>query len=107
MLPIVKKVAMEYKENLQSLYPNELVELILFGSYARNDHHQESDMDFAVVLRDPETRTAAEIAKTSVIDSRLSLKYGNMVTSFPTSMYKKQNAMQGIYQEIREEGIVI
>ena len=107
MLPIVKKVAMEYKKNLQSVYRNELVELILFGSYARNDHHQESDMDFAVVLRDPGTRTAAEIAKTSVIDSRLSLKYGIMVTSFPTSFYKKQNSMQGIYQEIRKEGIVI
>lgn len=42
-----------------------------------------------------------------VIDSRLSLKYGIMVTSLPTSIYKKQNSMQGIYQEIRKEGIVI
>lgn len=107
MLPIVHQIANEYKANLQDLYGNELVELILFGSYARGDNHKESDLDFAVVLRNPDTRPTAEIAKTSAISSRLSLKYGLMLSSLPTSLYKKQTSMQGIYQEIRKDGIVI
>jgi len=107
MLPIVQKVAKEYKESLQRLYGDELVELILFGSYARGNFNEESDLDFAIVLRSPETRAAAEIPKISFVGSRLSLKYGIMLSSLPTSLHKKQTSMQGIYQEIRKEGIVI
>jgi uncharacterized protein len=107
MLPIVHQIANEYKASLQNLYGNELVELILFGSYARGDNHPESDLDFAIVFRNPTARPAAEIAKTSSISSRLSLKYGLMLSSLPTSLHKKQTSMQGIYQEIRREGIII
>jgi len=107
MLPIVKQVAYEYKTNLQQLYGNELVELILFGSYARGDFHDESDLDFAVVLRDANTRPSKEIARISAIGSKLSLKYGIMISSLPVSVDKKEHSMQGVYQEIRREGIAI
>lgn len=107
MKPIVHQVANEYKASLQGLYGSELAEVILFGSYARGDNREESDMDFAVVLRDPQTRPGAEIAKTSAIGSRLSIKYGIMISSLPTTLLKVRNSMQGIYQEIRKDGIVI
>jgi predicted nucleotidyltransferase len=107
MSPIIHQIAIEYKAQLQQLYGNELAELILFGSYARGDYHEESDLDFAVILRDPNTRTSAEIARTAVISSRLSLKYGLMLSSLPVSLHKKQTSLQGIYQEIRKEGITI
>jgi uncharacterized protein len=107
MLPLIHKIAQEYKADLQNLYGNQLAEVILFGSFARGDNRDESDLDFAVVLRNPDTRAGAEIAKTSVIGSRLSLKYGIMISSLPTSLHKKQTSMQGVYQEIRKEGIVI
>ncbi len=107
MLPIIHQAANAYKTNLQKLYGDELVALILFGSYARGDAREESDLDFAVVLRTPNTRAAAEIARTSVIGSRLSVKYGLMLSTLPTSLQKKETSMQGIYQEIRKEGIII
>jgi predicted nucleotidyltransferase len=107
MLPIINQVANEYKSSLQNLYGNELVELVLFGSYARGDYHEESDVDFAVVHKSPDIRSSAEIPKTAAISSRLSLKYGLMVSSLHTSFQKKQTSMQGVYQDIRKEGIVI
>lgn len=107
MLPLIRQVATEFKTNLQSLYGNELVEVILFGSYARGENYDESDLDFAVVLRDPDIRPTGEIARTSAIGSRLSLKYGISISSLPTTLHKKQTSMQGIYQEIRKEGIII
>lgn len=107
MLPLIYQVANEYKANLQQLYGSELAEVILFGSYARGDYSEESDVDFAVILRNPNTRTAEEIIKTSVIGSRLSLKYGIMLSSLPVSLHKKETSMQGIYQDIRKEGIII
>lgn len=107
MLPIVQQIAKEYKASLRELYGDELVELVLFGSHARGDYHEESDVDFAVVLRDDHVRTAADMTKTSVIDSRLSLKYGLILSSLHTSFNKKQTSMQGVYQDIRKEGIKI
>jgi len=107
MSPIIRQVADEYKANLRNLYGDELVEVILFGSFARGDNWDESDLDFAVILRNPQTRPSAEIIKTSSIASRLSLKYGLMISTLPTSLEKKQNSMQGLYQEIRKDGIVI
>lgn len=107
MIPIVHQIANEYKTNLRNLYGNELVELILFGSYARGDFHKESDVDFAVVLRKPSVRPAEEILRTSQISVQLELKYGIMLSTLPVSMEKKQTSMQGVYQDIRKEGIVI
>lgn len=107
MHPIVQQIAEEYKKALQGLYGNDLAELVLFGSYARGDQHSESDVDFAIVFRDSHIRTADDRKKTAVLDSRLSLKYGLMLSSLITSSHKKQTSMQGVYQEIRKEGISI
>ena len=58
MIPIIKQVANEYKAQLLKLYGNELVELILLGSYTRGDNHEESDVDFALVLHSSNIHTA-------------------------------------------------
>jgi|SRR6267142_6561927 len=107
MQSLIRQVANEYKASLESLYGTELVEVILFGSYARGDNHPESDIDFAIVLRNPDIRPTGEIARTSAIGSRLSIKYGIPISSLPTTLHKKETSMQGIYQEIRKYGIAI
>jgi predicted nucleotidyltransferase len=107
MHPVVNQIAKEYKAVLHELYGNELAELVLFGSYARGDQHEESDVDFAIVLNNPDTRTAGELVKTSPIASRLSLKYGLMISSLPVSLHKKQTSGQGVFRDIRKEGISI
>jgi predicted nucleotidyltransferase len=107
LLPIIHQIANEYKSSLQNLYGNDFVELILFGSYARGDFHKESDIDFAIVLRKPTVQPAEEILKTSPIGVQLELKYGIMLSSLPVSIDKKRTSMQGVYQDIRKEGIVI
>lgn len=107
MFPIVQQIAQEYKKALQGLYGNDLAELVLFGSYARGDQHEESDIDFAVVLNDTHFRTSNDRQKTSKIGSRLSLKYGLMISSLVINLHKKQTSMQGVYKDIRKEGIVV
>jgi predicted nucleotidyltransferase len=107
MIPVVRQIADEYKANLQNLYGNDFVELILFGSYARGDFHKESDIDFAIVLRKPAVRPAEEILKTTSIGVQLELKYGMMLSTLPVSIEKMQTSMQGVYQDIRKDGIVI
>jgi len=107
MLPIVHQIAKEFKLGLQNHYGDNLVELILFGSRARGDYHDESDIDFAIILRDSYLRSPEDRIKAAVIESDLLLKYGLVVSSSVASFEKKRSSMQGVYQDIRKEGIVI
>jgi uncharacterized protein len=107
MLPIVKQIAAEFKAELEKLYGDELAALILFGSHARGDYHEESDIDFAVVLKDPETRGAPNIFKISPISSSIGDKYLLMISTFPISEDRLKNSTFGIFQEIRKDGINI
>ena len=101
----IAQIAHEYKANLQQIYGNELAELVLFGSYARGDYREESDVDFAIVLHNPNTRASAELIKTSPCASCLSVKYGVAISSLSVALHKKQTSMLGIYREIRKDGI--
>ena len=83
------------------------MELILFGSHARGDFNSESTVDFAVVLSSTNMHPAIEILKTAPLALQLELKYGWMLSTLPASPGKKKAAMQGVYQDIRKEGINI
>ncbi len=107
MLPIVQQIATEFKAELQKLYGDELAELILFGSHARGDFHDESDIDFAVVLKNPATTSTSEIMKVSDLGNNLSLKYGQFVSYIGMPEFKLRQSDLGIYQEIRKDGISI
>lgn len=107
MHPVVQQIAQEYKKALLDIYGNDFAELVLFGSYARGDHHNESDVDFAIVFQDNHNTSLDDNLKISKFASRLSLKYGLMLSSLTTNLHKKKTSMQGVYQEIRKEGISI
>ena len=46
----IKTVSKEFKDEMKSLYGDMLYKVILFGSFARNDFRDDSDVDFLVVL---------------------------------------------------------
>jgi uncharacterized protein len=107
MLPIVQKIATEFKTELQKIYGDELVALVLFGSHARGDSNDESDIDFALVLKNPATSSTSEIMKISDLGNHLSLKYGHFVSYIGMPEIKFRQSNLGIYQEIRKDGISI
>jgi predicted nucleotidyltransferase len=51
----VLRIAGEVARDLRKLYGDRLVDVILFGSWARGDAHPESDIDLMVVLADMES----------------------------------------------------
>lgn len=107
MSPIVQQIAAEFKAELQKLYGEELSALVLFGSHARGDFKEESDIDFAVVLKNPNTRGSAEIFKISSVSSELGLKYSELISVFPISKKRFKSSNLPVFQEIRKEGIQI
>ena len=107
MQAVVKQISDEFKTELQKLYGDELAALILFGSHARDDFHADSDIDFAVVLKNPATTSTSEIFKIADISQNISLKYGQFVSYIGMPEQKFKNSTFGLYQEIRKDGITI
>ncbi|WP_266369108.1 nucleotidyltransferase domain-containing protein [Tellurirhabdus rosea] len=49
-------------------YGDRLAKIVLFGSYARGDFDEESDIDYLIVLKDSEVSTPREIHQLSPPD---------------------------------------
>jgi predicted nucleotidyltransferase len=71
----LKRMLGELKRGLQNLYGQQLIALLLFGSYARGEQDAESDLDVLIIL-DDFSLYSNEIKRTSELISKLSLKFG-------------------------------
>ncbi|MGI8552067.1 MAG: nucleotidyltransferase domain-containing protein [Dehalococcoidia bacterium] len=69
----------ELRPALEALYHERLKGVYLYGSYARGEEDEESDVDVLVVL-DRVDRYGSEIERTSYQVAELSLKYGVSVS---------------------------
>lgn len=107
MIAIVRQIAEEFKAELHQVYGEEFTSLILFGSHARGDFKVDSDIDFAVVLKNPSTTSTSEIFRISDISQDISSKYNQFVSYISIPEQKLNNSSLGLYQEIRKDGIII
>jgi len=57
----VLEAAAEYGQRLRSRFGEEVAAIRLFGSYARGEAHEESDVDIAVVLDSVDWATRREV----------------------------------------------
>ncbi len=102
--PKIEPIVREFKQALQTLYGDRLHDLILFGSYARGDYDDESDIDLMVVLNDETVDTYAEIRRISGIETDILLKHGLPISPLPVSHQRYQTSFMPVYQEARREG---
>jgi predicted nucleotidyltransferase len=87
MPPDIQKLLRELKEGLIRLYGKRLKGVYLYGSYARGDFQDGSDLDVLVVLDDFE-RAPLELQFTDDLMGDLSLEY--LITISPMFMREKE-----------------
>ena len=60
-LTAIKPLLNELKRDLQELYGDRLVKLILFGSHARGEANLDSDIDLLAVLKSPVSQVIIKV----------------------------------------------
>ncbi|MDZ7290877.1 MAG: nucleotidyltransferase domain-containing protein [candidate division KSB1 bacterium] len=96
----------ELKSDLQKLYGDRLVAVVLYGSYARGKAGSQSDVDIAMVLKDYD-RDFIEIDRTSEIVARLSLAYDTTIALIPLRERDWREKHSPFLQNVRCEGVEI
>lgn len=105
--PAIEPIVREFKAALQDLYGDRLGDVVLYGSYARGDYDDESDIDLMILLNDEDVNTYAEIRKIIDIEVQLLLRYGLAISPLPVSYRKYKTSVGGVYREARKEGLLL
>lgn len=100
----IDQLLREFKEGLERTYGSCLRGAYLYGSYARGEADEESDVDILIVLKDF-SRYGEEVERTGQLGSDLSLKHG---VSISQVFMREQDWLHGdtpFLANVREEAI--
>ncbi|MCF2501150.1 MULTISPECIES: nucleotidyltransferase domain-containing protein [Dyadobacter] len=101
----ISALSQEFVSKVSQLYGKRLNKVILFGSYARGEQHEESDVDYMVVLNDEEIRSYNEINMLAPISSDLGMKYGFWISAIPYTNNKLFFGETPLGKNVIREGI--
>jgi len=106
MRPEIKPILEELKREFEAIYGDRLVKMILFGSQARGDADDGSDVDVLVVLRGP-VNDWEEGDRTSEATARVCLRHDVLVERFFVSDEEYAAAPVSLLRNVQREGVAL
>ena len=102
---ILQKVLEAYR----SVYGNDIVKVILYGSYARGDYDSQSDVDIVAIVRGNRVSLQEQLKKVWDETSELELEYETILspTVIPYEEFEKYHKDLPYYRNIETEGVEI
>ena len=94
----------ELKEGLTLIYGDQLKAVYLYGSYARGDYRQGSDVDVMILLKDYKNYWD-EIKRTSELIASVSLDYDLLVSRIIMSEEKWKRSNTPLLKNIHRDGL--
>ncbi|WP_457752629.1 nucleotidyltransferase domain-containing protein [Thermococcus sp.] len=97
----MKKTALEaFLKELKDKFGDKIEEIIVFGSYARGDYDEESDIDVMIV---------GEVSLDEVVDisTEVLLKYGELISPIVISPEEFRRRDDSFIRTVKREGIKV
>lgn len=102
---ILREVAKAY----QSAYGAEIVKILLYGSYARGDYTEESDIDIVAIVRGERRQLQDKLDQIWDRANELELEYETIIspTVIPYNEYERFREALPYYRNIELEGVEV
>jgi len=94
----------ELKEGLTRIYGDKLKAVYLYGSYARGDYRQGSDVDVMILLSDYRNYWE-ELRRSTELASDISLKYDVTVSRLIMKEIQWKESDMPVLRNIHKEGV--
>ena len=106
MNPKTKAIVTELRKYLERLYGERLMQIVVFGSQARGDAVEGSDIDILVALKGS-VSPGMEIARTSETAAALSLKHNVVISCTFVSADRYTTERSPLLINVRREGVTL
>ncbi|MFQ6062349.1 MAG: nucleotidyltransferase domain-containing protein [Methanosarcinales archaeon] len=100
----LKEVLREFKAEVEKFYGKRLKSIILYGSWARGDATEESDIDLLIVL-EGEVIAGKEIDNMIDIITEANLKHRVLISVYPVSEKDYFTVNSPLLMNVRKEGV--
>ncbi len=102
--PDLVNVVAELRKGLEDLYGERFRDLLLYGSFARGDAREGSDIDLLVLLDGP-VITSREISRIQPLKWPLSLAHDIVLSVMPVSYEAFRKGETAFLRTIRQEAV--
>jgi len=102
----IKALTSDLKKVLKELYGDRLMEIILYGSFARDEANEDSDIDIAIVLKGSVDKFQ-ELDRLHEETYHLALKYGELISFYPISQEDLKDTEWPLHYYIQKEGVKV
>ena len=105
----IRTVAGIFAEEAQKIYGNKLRSIILYGSCARGNFQDDSDIDVLLLMNVSKEHLAEERRKIFAMSDRLDLEYEVVLAPVLQSyeVYENYLPVSAFYQNVQREGVKI
>ena len=102
---LLKEIAAIYRK----VFGDDIVKIVLYGSYARGTFDAESDIDIVAIVKGEREELQRKLREVWVLSSDLELEYETILspTVIPYEEFEKYRNDIPYYRNIEEEGIRI
>lgn len=102
----IEEILSELKCQLKEVYKDRLVSIILYGSYARGEATEGSDIDILVVLKEcPDS--LKERGKIGDIIWDMDLKYNTVISVIAVDADEFNNRRKPFFLNVKREGVAL
>lgn len=102
--PQLQAILAPLQGQLNQLYGDRLVQILLYGSQARGEAGPDSDIDVLIVLQDP-VDPSQEIKRTSHLIADLCLEHNVLISRTFASSRQVEAERSPFFLNVRREGI--
>lgn len=103
----ITSILLTLKKQLKEIYRDKLINIILFGSYAKGTAKEDSDIDVLILLKERDINIGNEIERTSKVTFNLSLKHDKIISRLFMSENYFNTYDSALIRNIQQEGIII